>query len=122
MKRHMRTFYCTISVAAGLTMAACSNGDDDEADQSFCDDFSHAQDELAQVTEPTPDNVQHLVEHLEGIDPPADIQEPYDNLLDTYRQIADGTPLTDPGLASGLADTQTNLDQIQTYVSDNCPD
>jgi len=119
-------------VAAGLLFAGCSDSDDDgggggdEASggdsDSFCSDFQALEDQFAE--DPEAGAVQDTIrEALEELDPPDEIADDFEQVLEVFRQTAD-VDLEDPEaqadaqeLAEGAAEAQ---ERVSTYLEDEC--
>jgi hypothetical protein len=117
--RTTRTTAAALAASVGLGLGACGGGGDDA--QDFCDELTGANEQLADLSQASPDQVDEIVDALEGIDPPGEIDDAYDRVLDLYRQIADGdAALTDPALATDFANVQTDIQQIQDFTTEEC--
>jgi len=117
--RTTRTTGVALAAVLALGLGACGGGGDDA--QDFCDELTDANEQLANLAQASPDQVDEIVDALEDIDPPGEIDDAFDRVLDLYRQISDGdAALTDPALATDFANVQNDIQQIQDFTADEC--
>jgi hypothetical protein len=118
--RTTRTTGVALAAVLALGLGACGGGGDDGA-PDFCDELTDANEQLADIAQASPNQVGDIVDALEDIDPPGEVEDAYNNVLDLYRRIADGdAALTDPALATDFANVQTDIQQIQDFTADEC--
>jgi hypothetical protein len=117
--RTRRTTGAALAAVLALGLGACGGGGDGA--QNFCDELTDANEQLAEIAQASPDQIDEIVDALNDIEPPGEIDDAYNNVLDLYRRIADGdAALTDPALATDFANVQTELQQIQDFTSEEC--
>lgn len=104
-------------IAAILAAAGCGGQSDSDA---FCDQYPDLSNRLGEISRPTGQGFADLTADLEGLDPPADIQDAHDKLLDDLDAIAEAGTITDPTAVTSLTEIQTNINDIQTYLTDRC--
>jgi hypothetical protein len=114
--RHLPTAF-----AAVLVLAACSG--DNDGDQAFCDDLGDTRDQLTDLAATAgadPDSLAAAVDDLDALDPPDEIADAYQQVIDAYTAVADTGSITDPDIAGRLADAQTAAAEIDAYVRQEC--
>jgi hypothetical protein len=113
--RRTGTTGAALAAVLALGLSACGGGGDDA--QDFCDELTDANQQLADIAQASPDQVDEIVDALGDIDPPGEIEDAYNNVLNLYRRIA---VLTDPALATDFANVQTEIAEIQDFTTEEC--
>jgi hypothetical protein len=117
---HLRL--ATRAAAVGLALAAaagssCTSGGGDSAD-AFCRDAAAIQDDLLNADSADP---AAIADNLTRAEPPGDIAEAYDNVLELYESLRDDpAALTDPANATRFADLNDDIIAINDYINQTC--
>lgn len=62
-----------------------------------------------------------IADSLTRADPPGDITDAYDNVLELYESLRDDpAALTDPANATRFADLNDDITAIDDYINENC--
>lgn len=108
------------TVVLAVTTACGSDGNSAEP---FCDDLIAAQDQLTTVDQMDPNSLRDTVDVLEEINPPDEIADSYDAIVEVYSAIAsDEGSVTDPSLATKFADIGNDIRSIDEFVTESCTD
>ncbi|MGH9185592.1 MAG: hypothetical protein ACRD0U_07240 [Acidimicrobiales bacterium] len=106
---------------AGATLVLVACGGDSGASEAFCDNLASVEQAFADLSSAPPgDDFQSAVDNLAEIDPPAEIDDAYQEMVDAYSSIADAGSVTDPDIAGTLADAQAATAEIDSFVTQEC--
>ncbi|HEX5947283.1 MAG TPA: hypothetical protein VFY82_13440 [Acidimicrobiales bacterium] len=129
----MRRTFIALAAAGALALTGCSdsdsgdpNADDASADGgsggNFCDDFQALDERFADDPEAAADP-EVVIEALEALDPPDEIAEDYDVMLEASRNTAD-VDQSDP---EAMADAQAEIEaageaqaRVFAYLDEEC--
>lgn len=129
----MRRTFIALAAAGALALSGCSDSDsgDPNADESsadggsggnFCDDFKALEERLADDPEAAADP-EVVLEAFEELDPPDEIADDFDAMLEASRNIAD-VDQSDP---EAMADAQAEIEsateaqeRVSAYLDEEC--
>lgn len=114
----MRTTGTLAIATLTITLSTCSSGDNNT--DAFCDTMHETQLDLIASNTQDDTAIERIVNALEEVNPPDEIASEFDNVLNVYGRVADGTALTDPELATNLADINSDITTVENYINDNC--
>lgn len=103
-----------------LTAAACG-GDDGGGGSSFCDAANEVDSTFDSVDDPTSEEYSAAIDRLKELDPPAEIADDWDLMVEMLDRITEIDP-TDPGAAEELDfdEAQAAADRVGTYLEEEC--
>lgn len=122
------------SLVLALVLLGCGDSDDgaddgDDADGNgaavaFCEDLDALEDEFAGETAlPSDEQLGQVVEQLRQLDPPSEIADDFQELLDAYDVLAQ-VELGDPEAIAELEDQLEGFEaagqRIDTWAEENC--
>ncbi|HET6771923.1 MAG TPA: hypothetical protein VFH36_01355 [Acidimicrobiales bacterium] len=108
-------------VLAAATVLTVACGDDDGASgEAFCDEMAEVQGDLGSLSTSDPASLDSVVERLRQVEPPAEIAEAYQGVVDGYAAMAEDGGLTDPAAQDRLVEAQEHLTQLSEYLAENC--
>jgi hypothetical protein len=115
--RHATRAAAALALAIGAATSCSSGGDDNSAD-AFCRDIAAVQDHLLNADSADP---AAIADGLTRADPPGDIADAYDNVLELYESLRDDpAALTDPANATRFADLNDDITTIDDYINETC--
>lgn len=107
----------TAAVALAVALAASCSSGDNSAD-AFCTDIADTQDDLLNAATADPGTI---ADGLAQTDPPDEIADAYNNVLDLYQDIRDNPDaLTNPDNATRFADLNQDITAIEDYIRTTC--
>jgi hypothetical protein len=111
-----------LAAAPVLTAAACGDdaGDDGASGEAFCDEMAEVQGDLGSLSTSDPASLDSVVERLRQVEPPAEIAEAYQGVVDGYAAMAEDGGLTDPAAQDRLVEAQEHLTHLSEYLAENC--
>jgi hypothetical protein len=112
-----------LAAATVLTVAACGDddaGDDGASGEAFCDAMAEVQGDLGSLSTSDPASLDSVVERLRQVEPPAEIAEAYQGVVDGYAAMAEDGGLTDPAAQDRLVEAQEHLTHLSEYLAENC--
>jgi hypothetical protein len=108
-------------VLAAATVLTVACGDDDGASgEAFCDEMAEVQGDLGSLSTSDPASLDSVVERLRQVEPPAEIAEAYQGVVDGYAAMAEDGGLTDPAAQDRLVEAQEHLTHLSEYLAENC--
>jgi hypothetical protein len=124
----MRRILIGLLAVIGLVgfTAACSDSDDEsstsggggggggDSAEAFCDDIQALDDRFSEDTEAANDPDQ-VLEALESLDPPEEIADDFQTVLDANRQAID-----DPESTEGLEEAAEAQVRVSTFIQEEC--
>ena len=133
----MRRILIGLAAAGLLLVTGCSDSDDDTGStggesggessgggttEEFCTEFQALDDQFSQDPEAASDPAQ-VIEALEGLDPPEEIADDFETVLEVSRQTAD-VDIEDPDAVAeaqelGESATEAN-ERVSTFLQEEC--
>jgi hypothetical protein len=129
----MRRTLIGIAAAGALLVAGCGGDDDDsgtEANeggdtQAFCEQFQSYDQQFSETEDASEDEI---IRAIQSLDPPDEIREDYDTLLQGLTELSVGASTTidtsDPAAAQEMQDRVNEYTQassnIQDFLEANC--
>ncbi|HEX6417133.1 MAG TPA: hypothetical protein VFZ77_01505 [Acidimicrobiales bacterium] len=103
-----------------LTAAACSDSDGDDS-ASFCERYSGMEERFAGIDDPTSQDFDDAIDAIAGIDPPEEIADDWDILVEASRELAD-VDFSDPEALEGLdfSEADAASERIEAFVNEEC--
>jgi hypothetical protein len=112
-----------IAIVATALVIGTGCGSDDSSAETFCDNLEDVQGQLNALDQADPTALDAAADTLSDLDPPDEIADSYDNVVDVYTAAADDDgSLTDPALATKFADVRNDITRIDDYITDTCTD
>lgn len=112
-----------LAIIAITIVAAAGCGGDGGSTESFCEDLTEVRTHLDALDQNDPDALDEAVAALDGIDPPSEISDAYDNVLELYKIMAENdASVTDPNIATRFADLREDITKIDDFTTENCAD
>lgn len=112
-----------LAITAITVAAAAGCGGDGGSTESFCEDLTEVRAHLDVLDQNDPQALDEAVAVLDDIDPPGEISDAYDNVLELYKIVADNdASVTDPDLATRFADLREDITKIEDFTTENCVD
>jgi hypothetical protein len=119
-----------VAVVAALALAGCGRGGDSTTD-AFCHDYRKVADDLEGVRQNDADAVDEGLRNLAALDPPDEIKDEFDQIVDLVRRsndMAKQVDMSDPAQVSqaqqAFADQEEELAAASTkvgdFLSENC--
>jgi hypothetical protein len=120
----MRRAAAGVGAAAGAVVLLAACGDDDggssDSADTFCEEMVDVQADLGSLSTGDPAGIESVVDRLREVDPPAEVAEAYEAVVDAYATLADGDGLTDPAAQETVVAAQEHATELTEYVADNC--
>lgn len=106
-----------------LTAAACGDDDDASSTASFCDEYKSLEERFSDVDDPTSEDFGEALEAFKDLDPPEEIADEWDTMVNALEGFAD-IDLSDPeALENADIDTEA-VDEASTridnFLKDEC--
>jgi hypothetical protein len=120
-RRRMRWAAVSLVGALSLVGAACGDDDDggDEAaggGEDFCQTMQELEDREFEGEEPTEEEIAAVFDEMEDLDPPAEIEESWNRMMDATRRA-----FADPASAPDLTDEIDQASQeVEAYLREDC--
>ncbi len=120
----MRRAAAGVGAVAGAVVLLAACGDDDggsgDSAGAFCEEMVDVQADLGSLSTGDPAGFDSVVERLREVDPPAEIAESYEAVVDAYATLADEGGLTDPAAQETVVAAQEHATELTEYIADNC--
>jgi hypothetical protein len=122
----MRRLVAGVAVA-GLLMAAGCGGDDDstssESIEEFCDGFNEVNERFSNIDVTDPDALDDALRMLRDLDPPEEIADEYQTVLDGFQRLSE-IDITDQDevaeVQEDLPDAEEAFNTVGQFVEDEC--
>jgi hypothetical protein len=123
----MRRLVAGVAVV-GLLMAAGCGGDDDDSTSSesiedFCDGFNEVNEQFASIDVTDPDALEDALDMLRDLDPPEEIADEYQTVLDGFQRLSE-IDITDQNevaeVQEDLPDAEEAFNTVGQFVEDEC--
>jgi Mg2+/Co2+ transporter CorC len=123
----MRRFVAGLAVGGLLMGAGCGDdagGASPEEIQDFCDGFNEINDEFSNANlVADPDALQEALEMLRDLEPPEEIADDYESVLDGFQDLAD-IDITDQRaverVQEELPEAEEAFSTVGEFVEDEC--
>jgi hypothetical protein len=105
-----------------LGLAACGDDDDDSASaDDFCDQANEIDQEFAAVDDPSSDDFSEALDALREMDPPEEIADDWDQLVEAMESLED-VDVDDPDALAEFdaEELQAASDRIDTFMEEEC--
>jgi hypothetical protein len=123
----MRRLVAGVAVV-GLLMAAGCGGDDDDSTSSesieeFCDGFNRVNEQFSNIDVTDPGELENALDMLRDLDPPEEIADEYQTVLDGFQRLSD-IDITDQNevaeVQEDLPDAEEAFNTVGQFVEDEC--
>jgi hypothetical protein len=123
----MRRLVAGVAVV-GLLMAAGCGGDDDDSTSSesiedFCDGFNEVNERFSNLDVTDPDALDDALGMLRDLDPPEEIADEYQTVLDGFQRLSE-IDITDQDevaeVQEDLPDAEEAFNTVGQFVEDEC--
>ena len=120
-RRRMR--WAAVALLGALSLVAAACGDDDGGDEAaggggedFCQTMQEIDDQEFAGGEPTAEEVEAIMDRVSQLDPPAEIEESFDQMVDGMQRA-----MVDPSSGPELADEIDQAsEEVEAYMRDEC--
>ncbi|HZM30556.1 MAG TPA: hypothetical protein VFB77_08715 [Acidimicrobiales bacterium] len=120
-RRRMR--WAALALLGTLSLvAAAACGDDDDGGEAaagggggFCETMRDIDERGFENQEPTPEELEQVMNEMSDLDPPAEIEESWDSMLQAMGQL-----LVNPTSAEAATAFEEASPQVDTYLQDEC--
>ena len=105
-----------------LTAAACSDSDDGGDDAaSFCDRFRELDERYSGLDDPTDEDFTDAISEISELDPPAEIEDDWNTMIEAFRSFAD-IDVSDPEALADVDFTEAEAasDRVDSFLSEEC--
>jgi hypothetical protein len=111
-----------------LLMAAGCGGDDDDSTSSesiedFCDGFNEVNEQFSNIDVTDPDALEDALDMLRDLDPPEEIADEYQTVLDGFQRLSE-IDITDQNevaeVQEDLPDAEEAFNTVGQFVEDEC--
>ncbi|HEX6425426.1 MAG TPA: hypothetical protein VFZ79_18205 [Acidimicrobiales bacterium] len=105
-----------------LTAAACSDGDDDGDDAaSFCDRFEEIDERYSGIEDPTDEDFDAAIDAVADLDPPAEIEEDWNTMIEAFRSFSE-IDVSDPEALADVDFTEAEAasDRVDAFLAEEC--
>ncbi|MGH9191748.1 MAG: hypothetical protein ACRDZ0_04660, partial [Acidimicrobiales bacterium] len=111
-----------------LMAAGCGGDDDDGASseeiEQFCDGFDEINDEFADINPVTnPEALQEALEMLRDLEPPEEIADDYETVLDGFQELSE-IDITDPEAVAQVREelpaAEEAFNTVGDFVEEEC--
>ena len=116
------------AAVVGLLMAAGCGGDDDDGTSSesieeFCDGFNEVNERFSNIDVTDPGELENALDMLRDLDPPGEIADEYQTVLDGFQRLSD-IDITDQNAVAevqeDLPDAEEAFNTVGQFVEDEC--
>jgi hypothetical protein len=123
----MRRLVAGVAVV-GLLMAAGCGGDDDDSTSSesieeFCDGFNEVNERFSEIDVTDPDALKNALDMLRDLDPPEEIVDEYQTVLDGFQRLSEIDITNQNEVAEvqeELPDAEEAFNTVGQFVEDEC--
>jgi hypothetical protein len=123
----MRRLVAGVAVVVLLMAAGCGGDDDDstssESIEEFCDGFNEVNERFSNINVTDPDALENALAMLRDLDPPEEIADEYQTVLDGFQRLSD-IDITDQNevaeVQEDLPDAEEAFNTVGQFVEDEC--
>lgn len=105
-----------------VTAAACGDSDGGGGDTaSFCDRFQELDERYSGIDDPTDEDFTDAIDEIAELDPPAEIEDDWNTMIEAFRSFAD-IDVSDPEALADVDFTEAEAasDRVDSYLSEEC--
>jgi hypothetical protein len=122
----MRRLVAGVAVAVLLMAAGCGGDDDSTSSESieeFCDGFNDVNERFSDIDVTDPDALENALDMLRELDPPEEIADEYQTVLDGFQRLSE-IDITDQDevaeVQEDLPDAEEAFNTVGQFVEDEC--
>jgi hypothetical protein len=122
----MRRLVTGVAVVALLMAAGCGGDDDSTSSESieeFCDGFNEVNERFSNIDVTDPDALETALDMLRDLDPPAEIADEYQTVLDGFQRLSE-IDITDQNevaeVQEDLPEAEEAFNTVGQFVEDEC--
>jgi Asp-tRNA(Asn)/Glu-tRNA(Gln) amidotransferase C subunit len=123
----MRRLVAGVAVAGLLIAAGCGGDDDDstssESIEEFCDGFNEVNERFSEIDVTDPDALENALDMLRDLDPPEEIADEYQTVLDGFQRLSEIDITNQNEVAEvqeELPDAEEAFNTVGQFVEDEC--
>jgi hypothetical protein len=123
----MRRLVAGVAVAGLLIAAGCGGDDDDstssESIEEFCDGFNEVNERFSEIDVTDPDALENALDMLRDLDPPKEIVDEYQTVLDGFQRLSEIDITNQNEVAEvqeELPDAEEAFNTVGQFVEDEC--
>jgi hypothetical protein len=123
----MRRLVAGVAVAGLLIAAGCGGDDDDstssESIEEFCDGFNEVNERFSEIDVTDPDALENALDMLRDLDPPEEIVDEYQTVLDGFQRLSEIDITNQNEVAEvqeELPDAEEAFNTVGQFVEDEC--